>query len=203
MIVHGTPGSTDHRWTARELAAEVRVVINCAPHSARHSGLPQTCSMLDTPWNFWGATMAPLCSHTGLVGLVPKEDDNFLEKLLLWTKPGLTHMNQLEMPKHPSSPHPKKVLPTNVLWRYGIWYIWSFRIPVCEHQRSLAPIVKWFLIMMANDIQGWMGPKFSWHLSYSWKNTMEKTSTRKIGPTGDRMQVLWRWCSLWYMTLIG
>ena len=38
-----------------------------------HSGLPQNCSTLDTPWNFWGAIMAPLCSRTGLVILVPKE----------------------------------------------------------------------------------------------------------------------------------
>ena len=45
---------------------------NCAPHSARHSGLPQTCSDLDTPWNFRCTTMAPLCSRTGLVGPVPK-----------------------------------------------------------------------------------------------------------------------------------
>ena len=28
---------------------------NCAPHSARHSGLLQTCSLLYTPWNFRGA----------------------------------------------------------------------------------------------------------------------------------------------------
>ena len=45
---------------------------NCPPHSSRHSGLPQTSSALDTPWNFWGTTMAPLCSRIGLVGLVPK-----------------------------------------------------------------------------------------------------------------------------------
>ena len=45
---------------------------NCAPHSARHSGLPQTCSALDIPWNFTGATMALLFSRTGLVGPVPK-----------------------------------------------------------------------------------------------------------------------------------
>ena len=45
---------------------------NCGPHSTRHSGLPQTCSALGTPWNILGATMAPLCSCTGLVGPVPK-----------------------------------------------------------------------------------------------------------------------------------
>ena len=32
----------------------------------------------------------------------------------------------------------------------------------------------YFMIMMANDIQGWMGPEFSWHLSYSWENTRKK-----------------------------
>ena len=45
---------------------------NCAAHSARHSDLPQTCSALNTPWNFRGVTMPPLCSRTGLVGPVPK-----------------------------------------------------------------------------------------------------------------------------------
>ena len=64
---------TDRRWAARELAAEVSSMSqNCVPHSARHSGLPQNCSMLDTPWNFRGTTMGPLYSHTGLVGPVPK-----------------------------------------------------------------------------------------------------------------------------------
>ena len=41
---------------------------NCASRS----GFPQTCSALDTPWNFRGATMAPLCSRIGLVGPLPK-----------------------------------------------------------------------------------------------------------------------------------
>ena len=47
---------------------------NCASHSARHSGLPQTCSALDrpTPWNFRGATVGRLCNRTALVGYVPK-----------------------------------------------------------------------------------------------------------------------------------
>ena len=63
----------DRRWTARELAAEVGVRHKkSAPHSARHSGLPQTCSALDTTWKFWGATMAPLCNGKVLVGPVSK-----------------------------------------------------------------------------------------------------------------------------------
>ena len=45
---------------------------NCVPHSALYSGLLQTCSALDTPWNFRGSTMAPLYSCTGLVGPVSK-----------------------------------------------------------------------------------------------------------------------------------
>ena len=40
------------------------------------------------------------------------------------------------------------------------------------------------MIMMANDIWEWMGPKFSRHLSYSWwKTPLEKTSTTKTDPT--------------------
>ena len=67
---------------------------NCALNSARHSGLPQTCSALGTPWNFRGATMAPLCSRTGLVGLVPKGRDDFLGWIVTMVKPGLAHTNQ-------------------------------------------------------------------------------------------------------------
>ena len=62
---------------------------NCAQHSARHSGLPQTSSALDIPWSFRGAIMAPLCSPTGLVGPVPKG-----KWQLSWKKPGLAHRNQ-------------------------------------------------------------------------------------------------------------
>ena len=37
-----------------------------------------------------------------------------------------------------------------------------------QHQRSLAPVMNDLLmIMMANDIWGWMGPNFFRHLSYS------------------------------------
>ena len=62
---------------------------NCAPHSARHSGLPETCSALNIPCNFRGAITALLCSRTGLVRPVPKE-----RWWLSWTNPGLTHTNQ-------------------------------------------------------------------------------------------------------------
>ena len=43
---------------------------NYSPNCARM--LPQTCSVLDIPWNVRGAKMAPLCSRTGHVGPVPK-----------------------------------------------------------------------------------------------------------------------------------
>ena len=37
---------------------------------------------------------------------------------------------------------------------------------------------------MANDIQGWMRPKFSWHLSYSWGKTPEKSQPAKLNWLG-------------------
>ena len=45
---------------------------NFAPHSARYSGLPQTCSSWDTQLTLRRATMAPLCSSTGLGRSVSK-----------------------------------------------------------------------------------------------------------------------------------
>ena len=45
---------------------------NFAPHSARLSGLPRTCSSLDTLWNFRSTTMSLICSRTGFVEKVPK-----------------------------------------------------------------------------------------------------------------------------------
>ena len=41
-------------------------------------------------WNFWGATVAPLCSCTNPFGPVPKG-----RWWLSWTTPGLAHMNQI------------------------------------------------------------------------------------------------------------
>ena len=35
------------------------------------------------------------------------------------------------------------------------------------------PYEWFFMIMMTNDIQGWLGPKFCRHLSYSWGKTPE------------------------------
>ena len=57
---------------------------------------------------------------------------------------------------------------TYVTWRaaHGI-RTWGSRAR--QHQRSLAPVMIVFLmIMMANDVREWMVRKFSWHLCYSW-----------------------------------
>ena len=107
---------------------------NCAPHSARHSGLPQTCSPLDTQLNFRGVTMAPLCSRTGLVGPLPK----------------------------------------------GRWRLpWTYR----RYGKNLVSLIR----------------------------TKLKTPIKKIGSIPVLLfqrecsihNVLWRWCSLWRMTLWG
>ena len=89
---------------------------NCVPHSARHSELQKNCSAFDTPRNFRGETMTPLCSHTGIVRPVRKGKwrlhSTVLEVSSLWTKPGFAHINQTWNPKsnkwkHPGSTHPK------------------------------------------------------------------------------------------------
>ena len=75
---------------ARELAKEVWVCHKTVLHILHEIlGYPQTCSVLDTPWNFRGATMAPLCSLTGFIGPVPKG-----RWRLSWTKSVLDHTNQ-------------------------------------------------------------------------------------------------------------
>ncbi|KAJ4450034.1 hypothetical protein ANN_01441 [Periplaneta americana] len=71
----------DRRWTARELAAEVRSHRPC-----------------------WTGTKGKMTT--------------FLDESLLWTKPGLAHINQPNLKrqsnewKHPGSSRPKKVRPT-------------------------------------------------------------------------------------------
>ena len=45
---------------------------------------------------------------------------------------------------------------------------------------------------MANGIRGWLGPKCSRHLSYSWVKIPEKISTRKTDPAGiERRPTRW------------
>ena len=82
----------DRWWTACELAVKVGIMSqNWALHSARHSGLLQTCSTLDIPWNFQGTTVQLHRPRwTGTKGNVM----TFLDKSSLWTKPRLAHMNQ-------------------------------------------------------------------------------------------------------------
>ena len=77
----------DYAWISSGIRSMSQ---NCTPYSARHFALPQTCSTLNTPWNFRGATMAPLSSRTGTKGTVKI----FLDEWSLWTKPGLAHKTQ-------------------------------------------------------------------------------------------------------------
>ena len=68
----------------------------------------------------------------------------------------------------------------------------GFRIR--QHQSGHWCPYEWFVtIMIANDIRGWMGPKFSWHLSYGWgktpKNLTQETCPDREsnpGPLHDR-----------------
>ena len=127
----------DRWWTAHELAAEFWVSMsqNCAPHSAL-----QTCSVLDTPWNFRGAAVAPLCNHTGLVGFVPKWSWR-----LSWTNHrygrdlGLLMRTKLETPikwmeasRFSSS---KESVPYTMYCEgdvhCGIWHWWGNTAPHC------------------------------------------------------------------------
>ena len=70
---------------------------------------------MGTAWNFRGATMAPLCSLTGLIGLVPKGRWWFCRMNRCYARNlGSPIRTKLEIPielKHPGSPHPKKVRP--------------------------------------------------------------------------------------------
>ena len=74
----------------RELAVE-----NCAPYSARHSGLPQKFQRVGYAIEF------PICkSGTAMQSHRPCWTDTtgtvttFLDEASLWTKPGLAHTNQ-------------------------------------------------------------------------------------------------------------
>ena len=67
----------DRRWTVRELAAEVVSQI-CAPHSARHSGLLQICSMLDTKVQQWHCNAVA----QALLNRYQREGDYFLGRIV-------------------------------------------------------------------------------------------------------------------------
>ena len=122
---------------------------NCAPYSARHSGLPQTCSALDTPWNFRGASMVPLCSHTGLVGPIPEGRWRHS-----WTncryERNLGSLNEVKLKrqvnkwKHPGSPCTKKVPPTQCAMK--VMFIVAYDMEYCTtllHQgrRQMIPTI--------------------------------------------------------------
>ena len=64
-------------------------------------------------------------------------------------------------------------------------YIWDFRAR--QDLRSLAPVRnEYWWLWWPNDIQGPWRTKAPWHMSYRWGKTAEKTSPRKLVPTGDR-----------------
>ena len=124
---------------------------NWAPHSALHSGLPQTYSAFDTPWNFRSTTMASLCSHTGHVEPVPKGRWRFS-----WTNRRYGgNLGSLIEPnlkcqsnewRHPSSPRPKKMHPTQsavkviFIVAYGIDGIILHQAVYLQGRRLMLPI---------------------------------------------------------------
>jgi len=58
---------------------------NRAPHSARHSWLPQNCSTLGTPYTVRGATMA---IAQDLLNRYQREGDDFLGRIVILDKTG-------------------------------------------------------------------------------------------------------------------
>ncbi|KAJ4438021.1 hypothetical protein ANN_13960 [Periplaneta americana] len=85
----------DRRWTARELAAEVRVCHKTVLH-----------------------ILQDILGYRKITGLAQALLTTFLDESSLWTKPGLAHRNQPNLKrqsnewKHPGSSRPKKVRPT-------------------------------------------------------------------------------------------
>ena len=108
----------DCRWTVHELAAEVGVCHKTVCHILHDIlGYLQTFSTLDTQWKLWGATMAPLCSHTELVDWYQRKGNDFLGWNVAMDKTwACSYKSNLKRQsnewKHPSSPRPKKVHPT-------------------------------------------------------------------------------------------
>ena len=49
-----------------------------------------------------------------------------------------------------------------------------------------------FMFMMANDIQGCLGPKFSWHLCYGWGKTPENPQPGKLTRPGIEPEIVGR-----------
>ena len=91
---------------------------NRAPHSARHSWLPQNCSTLGTPYTVRGAKMATVCSCTDLLNRYQREGDDFLGRIVTldetWARSYEPHLKrQSNEWKHPGFPRAKKVRPTH------------------------------------------------------------------------------------------
>ena len=53
-----------------------------------------------------------------------------------------------------------------------------------QHLRSLAPAMNDFLMMMANDIRGWLWPKFSWLCLTAEEKTRKKPQPGKLARPG-------------------
>ena len=87
---------------------------NCAPHSARHSGLPHTCSALDTheisevqQWYRYAVAQA-------LLGRYQRKGDDFLGRIgamdETWSRSLEPNLKRRAKEwKYPGSPRPKKV----------------------------------------------------------------------------------------------
>ena len=116
----------DCTWVS---SLSLRMSQNCAPHSAQHSGLPQTCSILDTPMKFPTTMQSHRPCWTGTKGKVTP----FLDKSLLWTKSGLAHTNQTwNTYQNGNIPVQRKC--TYTIWcegdfHCGIWHWWDNTAP--------------------------------------------------------------------------
>ena len=86
----------DRRWTARELTAEVGVYKKTLLHILHDILGPANLQRVRYSMKFPRCNKAPLSSRIGLAGPVGPTEAKvtpFLDKLSLWTKPGLAHTN--------------------------------------------------------------------------------------------------------------
>ena len=113
------------------------------------------CVLLSlTPWNFQDATMSPLCSHTGLVGPIPKERGRLsrmnrrygrnlyslirtkLEKPIKWMEASPFSSSKQSVPYIMSSE-------SDV--HYGVWHRWGNTAPRCT---SKTDGKRWLLLLV-------------------------------------------------------
>ena len=90
---------------------------NCAPHSAQHSWLPQNCSTLGTHSLSEVQQWQQYAIAQDLLNRYQREGDDFLGRIVTldetWARSYESHLKrQSNEWKHPGSPHPKKVHPT-------------------------------------------------------------------------------------------